>query len=185
MTTCNSCGKEFSIRCPEYYEFWYDEDCCCFDCWNNSTGILMWKEFINNFMESLNPNQRKCFEQIVMFLEQYNDFVEMPDWLKFNEKNDETKAEPYYLTAVTYMEDWEQAKDCEAMLKANDIPASLLEQNPPMERNQNIAVMVPRDFLEEARVVIESENVEDDFYDLLFYDEEEDDFDRDFDEDDF
>ena len=104
---------------------------------------------------------------------------------KFNEKNDETKAEPYYLTAVTYMEDWEQAKDCEAMLKANDIPASLLEQNPPMERNQNIAVMVPRDFLEEARVVIESENVEDDFYDLLFYDEEEDDFDRDFDEDDF
>jgi len=102
---------------------------------------------------------------------------------KFNKKNEEPKAEPYYLTAVTYMEDWDQAKDCEAMLKANDIPASLLEQNPPMEREQNIAVMVPRDFLEEARVVIESENAEDDFYDLLFNDEDT--FDSSLDEDDF
>ena len=102
---------------------------------------------------------------------------------KFNKKNDEPKSEPYYLTAVTYMDDWEQAKDCEAMLKANDIPASLLEQNPPMEREQNIAVMVPRDFLEEARVVIESENAEDDFYDLLF--DEEGNFDSDLDDDDF
>ena len=91
---------------------------------------------------------------------------------KYNKKNNETKSEPYCLTVVTYMEEWEQAKDCEAMLIASEIPVSLLEQESPTEGTKRIAVMVPKDFLEEACVVIESENAEDEFYSLMCDDDD-------------
>ena len=94
---------------------------------------------------------------------------------KYYKKTDETKAEPHDLVTITFLEDWEQAKDCEAMLKANDIPATLQEQDPPEASRQGYAVMVPPDFLDEARVMIESQNTEDAFYDLMF--DDEDDFD--------
>ena len=79
---------------------------------------------------------------------------------KFYKKTDETKADPHDLVTITFVEDWEQAKDFEAMLKANDIPATLQEQDPPEVSHQGYAVMVPPDFLDEARVMIELQNAE-------------------------
>jgi len=45
--------------------------------------------------------------------------------------------------------------------------------------------MVPEEFLDEAHVVIESQDAYDDFYDLALEDEEETDFDSDLFEEDF
>ena len=90
---------------------------------------------------------------------------------KFYKKTDETKADPHDLVTITFVEDWEQAKDFEAMLKANDIPATLQEQDAPEVSHQGYAVMVPPDFLDEARVMIELQNAEDAFYDLMFDDD--------------
>ena len=94
---------------------------------------------------------------------------------KFYKKSDETEADTHDLVTITFVEDWEQAKDFEAMLKANDIPAALQEQEASEVSRQGYAVMVPSDFLEEARVMIELQNAEDAFYDLMF--EEEDNYD--------
>ena len=102
---------------------------------------------------------------------------------RFYKKTDETKAKPYNLVTITFMEDWEQAKDFEAMLKANDIPATLQEQDSPEGSLPGYAVMVPPDFVEEARIMIELQNAEDAFYDLMF--DDEDNFDSDLFEDDF
>ena len=91
---------------------------------------------------------------------------------KFNDKNDETKAEPYCLTAVTHMEEWKQAKDCEAMLKAYEIPAYLVVHESPKERTKKVAVLVPKDFEEEACAIIESKNAEDEFSSLMYDDDD-------------
>ena len=96
---------------------------------------------------------------------------------KFYKKTEETKADPQDFVTIIFVEDWEQAKDFEAMLKANDIPATLQEQDALEEDPQGYGVMVPAQFSEEARIMIELQNAEDAFYDLMF--EDEDNFDSD------
>ncbi len=102
---------------------------------------------------------------------------------EFYKKNDDTEADLHDHVTITFVEEWEQAKDFEAMLKANDIPATLHEQLSPEANRPGYAVMVPPDFLDEARVMIELQNAEDAFYDLMF--DDEDDFDNEHFEDDF
>lgn len=80
---------------------------------------------------------------------------------------------------VTFAMDIEQAKDYETLLKNDDIPAVIKEQNEELMSTKGIAVMVPEDFLDEAYVVIESQDAYDDFYDLALEDEEDSDFDSD------
>ncbi len=86
---------------------------------------------------------------------------------------------------VTFAEGWEQAKDYETLLKNNDIPAMIREQHEQSMSDKAVAVMVPEDFLDEAHVVIESQDAYDDFYDSAIEDEDDDDFDSDLFEDDF
>ena len=88
-------------------------------------------------------------------------------------KTHKLKAELKDHVIVTVSKDWEQAKDYESMLKAHNISAILQAQDEPSTSNQGFAVMVPKDCLEEAQVVIESQNVEDEFYDSLFENEDE------------
>lgn len=85
-----------------------------------------------------------------------------------------TPANLKELVTVTFVEDAEQAKDYETLLKTNDIPATIKEQNDESNGCKSIAVMVPEEFLDEAHVVIESQDAYDDFYDLAL--EENDDF---------
>jgi hypothetical protein len=78
------------------------------------------------------------------------------------------------LAAVTFVENMEQAKEYEALLEANGIPTTIKEQSGESADADGIAVMVPEDYLDEAHVVIESQDAYDDFYDFALEDEDED-----------
>jgi hypothetical protein len=86
---------------------------------------------------------------------------------------------------VTFADDLEQAKEYETLLEANGIPATIKEQDRESATTYGIAVMVPEDYLDEAHVIIESQDAYDDFYDFALEDEDEDDFDSELFEDDF
>jgi len=87
---------------------------------------------------------------------------------------------------VDVVEDLEKAREREALLKHNDIPAVIKEQTDEVTNVQGFAVMVPEEYLDEAHVVIESQDAYDDFYDFALEDEdEESDFGADFFEDEF
>ncbi|MBL7153780.1 MAG: hypothetical protein ISS79_08680 [Phycisphaerae bacterium] len=94
----------------------------------------------------------------------------------------QTKLQGYVV--VTFAEDMDQARDYESLLKVNDVPVEIAEQADQMG-NCEIAVMVPEEFLDEAHVIIESQDAYDDFYDLAIDEEDEDNFDSDIFEDDF
>ena len=103
---------------------------------------------------------------------------------KRSRKSHRSQAELHGYVVVTFAEDLEQAKDYESLLKVNDVPVVVEEQEDQMG-NREIAVMVPEEFLDEAHVIIESQDAYDDFYDLAMDDEDETDFDSDIFEDDF
>ncbi|MHC4260193.1 MAG: hypothetical protein ACYSTF_07285 [Planctomycetota bacterium] len=100
-------------------------------------------------------------------------------------KTQKTQARVQDLVVVAFAEDMEQAKDREALLRSNDIPAIVRQQEEESTDAKGIAIMVPEEFLDEAHVVIESQDAYDDFYDLALDEEEESDFDSDLFEDDF
>ena len=81
---------------------------------------------------------------------------------KIKKANDELQE----FAIVTLAEDPEQAKEYETLLKANDIPAVIKEQQEDSTNVKGIAIMVPEDFLDEAHVIIESQDAYDDFYDF-------------------
>ena len=83
------------------------------------------------------------------------------------------------LVTVAFADSVEQAKDYETVLKSNDIPVVIREQDEQETNGKVIAVMVPEDFLDEAHAVIESQDAYDDFYDLALEEEDEGDFDSD------
>ncbi len=83
------------------------------------------------------------------------------------------------MVMVTFVEDLEQAKEYEALLKNNDIPAMVKEQESESENSNEIAILVPEDCLDEAHVVIESQDAYDDFYDFSVDEDTEEMFDED------
>jgi hypothetical protein len=88
---------------------------------------------------------------------------------------------------VVFAEDTGQAIEYKQLLENNDIPAVINEQeNSDSEMSENeIAVMVPEEYIDEAHVVIESQQAYDDFYDFAVDEDEEEDFDNDFFDDNF
>ncbi len=74
---------------------------------------------------------------------------------------------------VVFASDMDQAREYETLLKVNDIQALIREPESPAGGMDEIAVMVPEDYLDEAHVIIESQDAYDDFYDLTLDDEEE------------
>ena len=100
-------------------------------------------------------------------------------------KTQKSQAKLQDFVIVTFAESLEQAKDYETLLKNNDIPAMTREQHEQSTSAKGIAVMVPEDFLDEAHVVIESQDAYDDFYDFALEDKDNDDFDSELFEDDF
>jgi len=100
-------------------------------------------------------------------------------------KTEKSQAKLQDFVIVTVAEDLEQAKDRETLLKNNDIPAVVKEQADESMDTNGFAIMVPEECLDEAHVVIESQDAYDDFYDFALEDEENDDFDTDIFEDDF
>jgi len=105
---------------------------------------------------------------------------------KRSPKNRKSQTNLQELVIVTFAENMEQAKEYEALLETNDIPATIREQGKAAD-TKGIAVMVPEDYLDEAHVVIESQDAYDDFYDFALEDEDKDEgsFDSELFEDDF
>jgi len=96
---------------------------------------------------------------------------------KRSRKIRKSQAELPEFIVVAFAEDMEQAKEYEALLKSNDIPAIVKEQDDPRSDGvKSITVMVPEEFIDEAHVVVESQDAYDDFYDLTS-EEEDSDFD--------
>jgi hypothetical protein len=100
-------------------------------------------------------------------------------------KAQKSQAKLQDFVIVTIVEDFEQAKEREALLRNNDIPAVVKQQGEESADTKGIAIMVPEEFLDEAHVVIESQDAYDDFYDYALEDEDEADFDSDLFDDDF
>ncbi len=102
---------------------------------------------------------------------------------KRSQKAQKSQPELQEFVVVSFAKDLEQARDYETLLKTNDIPAIIKEQGEQSINAKGIAVMVPEQFLDEAHVVIESQDAYDDFYDFALEDEDNDDFDSDLFED--
>ncbi len=84
------------------------------------------------------------------------------------------------LVVLTLLGDIDQAREYETLLKLNDIPVSLKEQVDARGESKGVAIMVPEETLDEAHVVIESQDAYDDFYDYALEDEDDIDFDPDY-----
>ena len=85
---------------------------------------------------------------------------------KRTKKTEKTQSNMQGLVVVTLTKDLEQAREYEILLKVNDIPAMISEQEDPSIDSNDIAVMVPEEYLDEAHVIIESQDAYDDFYDF-------------------
>lgn len=99
--------------------------------------------------------------------------------------NEDGQAKLKDLVVLTVLSDMDQAREYETLLKLNDIPTMVKEQIDPNGEDKGVAVLVPEDCLDEAHVVIESQDAYDDFYDYALDDEDDLDFDPDYLDDEF
>ena len=94
--------------------------------------------------------------------------------------------EGYVVAAFT--EDIGQAREYKVLLENNDIPVVIDDNQDPVSEDlgrNEIAVMVPEEYIDEAHVVIESQQAYDDFYDFAFEEDGDEDFDGDFFDDEY
>lgn len=105
---------------------------------------------------------------------------------KRSKKFHNSQAKLQGFVVVTFAKDWEQAREYESLLRVNDIPSVIKGHDEHTMGGEELAVMVPEENLDEAHVVIESQDAYDDFYDYSM-DEEDDEsrFEDNFFEDDF
>jgi hypothetical protein len=104
---------------------------------------------------------------------------------KRSKKGQKSQAKLEGYVVVAFAEDMEQATEYKSLLEANDIPALISEHDEQAIGSKEIAVMVCEEYLDEAHVVIESQNTYDDFCDFAMDEDEESDFDGDFLEDEY
>lgn len=92
---------------------------------------------------------------------------------KRSRKNQKSQANLQGFAVVAFAKDMEQAREFQTILKVNDIPAVISQEPEHLADSDEIAVMVPEDYIDEAHVVIESQETYDDFCSLNIDDEEE------------
>ncbi len=73
---------------------------------------------------------------------------------------------------VAFAEDMELAKQYKKLLNDGDIPVAVKSQPGDAAGFPGIAVMVPEDHIDEAHVLIESQGAYNDFYDMVFHDDD-------------
>ena len=98
-------------------------------------------------------------------------------------KNGKSGADLKDVVVVTVVDNMDQAREYETLLRLNDIPAVIKEQLDPSADGKAIAILVPEDFLDEAHVVIESQDAYDDLCDYAMDEDEDLDFDADLSDD--
>jgi hypothetical protein len=97
-----------------------------------------------------------------------------------SKKTNKQQIKVQELVVATFARDLEEAQEYESLLKNNDITTTVREQDDPSGNGERVfAVMVPEDNLDEALVVIESQDAYDDFYDFAL-DNEGDEFEDDY-----
>ena len=74
---------------------------------------------------------------------------------------------------VTFAEDAEQAREYEALLKNDDIPVKIHDNTDDVKSSKSLILMVPEEYLDEAHVIIESQNAYEDFYEFAADDDDE------------
>ncbi len=89
-----------------------------------------------------------------------------------SKKDSRSQAKLQGYVVVTFADDSDEARDYESLLKASDIPVAIEEHFDESLGANEIAIMVPDEFLDEAHVIIESQNGYDEFYDLSDDDDE-------------
>jgi hypothetical protein len=104
---------------------------------------------------------------------------------KRSKKAHRSQAKLQGYVVVAFADDLEQAREFKSLLEVNDVSAIISEQKEPALGSKEIAVMVPEDFLDEAHVIIESQQAYDDFYDYALDEGDGGDFDDDLFDDDF
>ena len=90
-------------------------------------------------------------------------------------KRQKTKSQLQELVVIAMADTAEEAKDFEKLLKNNDIPAIVKQQQDEFSETKRFAVMTPEEMADEAHVIIESQDAFDDFYDSGLDDENEED----------
>jgi len=101
---------------------------------------------------------------------------------KRSKKSGKADSQLQGYVVVTFADDFEQAKELEALLKSSDIPVAVEEHFGESHGGNEIAVMVPDEFLDEAHVIIESQDAYDEYYDLM---DDDDDFGGDYFDDEY
>ena len=94
-----------------------------------------------------------------------------------SKKTQETGTKVKEFVTVVFAEDAEQAKEYQTLLESNDIPVKINEQIDQVSGEVSFAVMVAEDFVDEAYVVVESQDAYDDFYDSALEEDNDLDFD--------
>jgi hypothetical protein len=69
------------------------------------------------------------------------------------------------LVIVAISQTIDEAKDYETLLRNNDIPAVVKRHQDEFGEGKSFAIMAPEEMADEARVIIESQDSYDDFYD--------------------
>jgi hypothetical protein len=103
-------------------------------------------------------------------------------------KNQKSQSNVEGYVVVAFAEDFDQAMEYKTLLDSNDVPSIVSEQNANDESSdeaQEIAIMVPEEYLDEAHVIIESQQSYDDFCDFAMGDESDSDLDEDLFDDEF
>lgn len=103
---------------------------------------------------------------------------------KRTRKSQRTQSRLQELVVVATADTAEEAREYEKLLKNNDIPAMVKQQQDEFTESRRFVVMTPEDMADEAHVIIESQDAYDDFYDSGLDDENEDDSESDIFEDD-
>lgn len=88
-------------------------------------------------------------------------------------KNKKTASNLAELVVIALVDDLDEAREFESLLKNNDIPSMVKKQVEENSAGRSIAVMVPEEYADEAQVIIESQSSFDDLYDMASDDEEE------------
>jgi len=104
---------------------------------------------------------------------------------KRSKKGQRSQAKLQGYVVVAFADDLEQAREFKSLLEVNDVSAIISEQKEQSLGSKEIAVMVPEDYLDEAHVIIESQQAYDDFYDYALDDEDGGDFNDDLFDDEF
>jgi hypothetical protein len=102
-----------------------------------------------------------------------------------SKKTQKSQARMDGYVVIAFAEDIDQAMEFKTLLDSNDVPAMIKEQEEQSETSEEIAVMVPEEYIDEAHVIIESQQAYDDFCDFALGDDSEADFEEDLYEDEY